>query len=121
MHSNLMNKLLKLGLANPNSIKPVSRFEAYERISKSDFCPNIIQRLSKEFKDEFQNHEFFVWDFQPQDIHIAWGKKHPVVVQIDAEIGVLCSFGVEYGESFPEDDPIEELIKQYYKNIKPSN
>lgn len=86
---------------------------AASELHSMDFCKGLVAALSSEFPSEFSNHKFYKWEKQDEDIHICWGLRNPISIQIDPHCEVICALGNEFGSWSPDDDAVTSFVNAY--------
>ena len=96
-----------------NEFIKISPEIASVELNAMEFCKGLIQALKRELPYEFENHEFYRWVKQEEDIHLCWGIEQPISIQVDPLCEVIVGLGNEFGTWSPEDNAVESFLVAY--------
>jgi len=84
--------------------------EAILELEAMEFCKGLVETLNNAIPVEFANRKFYKWEKQKEDIHICWGLKNPIAIQIDPLCEVICALDNEFGCWAPDDDAVVSFL-----------
>lgn len=113
MHQDLKYLAADSMKAPLNEFVKLSPEIASKELEAMEFCKGLIQTLKREMPDEFENHKFYRWVKQEEDIHLCWGIEKPISIQVDPTCEVIVGLGREFGSWSPEDNAVESFLEVY--------
>jgi len=113
----LSNEFLKLAAnridAPCEEFYEIDNDAAILELEALEFCKGLIEVLNIAIPVEFANRKFYKWEKQKEDIHICWGFRNPIAIQIDPLCEVICALGTEFGSWTSDDDAVVSFLSAY--------